>query len=163
MSGPNLTLITELQTLTRRDFPLVDPTLLQPLGSNPLLDGEWLELDTTLYALKRGASGSGVHEGISPNTFVVHTERGRYDTQAIGKTNVLMLGMYEAETVIANTASLVVGSALTVQDVTIGGLTKRGLALKSGSSGGVTVVGFVTKLPGSGKVRFVHFGNQVVF
>lgn len=165
MSGPNFVLISELQTLTRRDFPLVDPTLLQPLGSNPLLDGEFLELATASYALQRASAGvGGTHEGSNANQWPVSTERGRYDTQAIGKTNVLMLGMYEAETTIANLTSLVVGSALTVQDVTIGGQAKRGLAILTGAAGtGVVVVGYVSRLPGGGKVRFVHMGNQKLF
>lgn len=163
MSAPNFVLISELQTLSRRDFPLVDTTILQPTGSNPLLDGEWLEL-TSAYALQRATTGvGGTHEGTNPDEWVVHTERGRYDTQALGKVNILMLGMYEAETQIVNTAGLSIGSPLTVQDVTISALTKRGLALKVASSGGIVVQGYVTRLPGGGKVRFWHPGIQVVF
>ncbi len=152
MAGPNFELVTELQTLTRRDFYLANSALLNPFDSNPVLDGEWLVIDSD-YKLARGSG-----EGTDPNVFPVHTERGRYDTQAIGKVNVLMLGMYEAETKIYDSTSLVVGSPLTVQDVTISALTKRGLKLDASGSGRVRV-GFVTKLL-TGKVRFVHFGNQ---
>lgn len=164
MSGPNFQLITELQTLTRRDFPLADSTLLQPLNSNPLLDGEFLEMNGS-YQLQRAASGvGGTHEGSNALVFPVHTERGRYDTQAVGKTNILMLGMYEAETQVASLTGLSVGDPLTVQDVTYQSLTKRGLAKKVGAGGtGVVVIGYVSRLPGGGKVRFVHFGNQVLF
>ena len=159
MSGPNLTLITELQTLVRRDFGFTDPTLLQPLNANPVVDGEWLELDGS-YKLIRGAPGGTNNEGIQPMVFPLFTERGRYDTQAIGKGTVLMLGMYEAETTILDTTSIVLGSPLTVADVTISSLTKRGLRLEGAVSGRV-IVGFASKLfPGSTKVRFVHFGNQ---
>jgi hypothetical protein len=158
----NFELVTELQTLHRRDFPLADPTILNPLNSNPLLDGEWLEMNSS-YALARGAAGvGGTNEGDNAAVFPIHTERGRYDTQAIGRTNVLMLGMYEADTLVITSAGLVVGDALTVQNVTYLGGTKRGLAKKVAAASGVVVVGFVTKIVGS-KVRFVHLANQKVF
>ena len=163
MSGPNFQLVTELQTLTRRDFTLADSSLLAPLNANPLVDGEFLELNSS-YQLQRASAGTGgTHEGSNPLVFPVHTERGRYDTQAIGKTSVLMLGMYEAETkVITGIGGLNIGDALTVQDITYMGATKRGLAKKVASSA-VVVVGYVSRLPGDGKVRFVHFANQVLF
>lgn len=168
MSGPNFELITELQTLTRRDFPVADPTILQPLGAAPLLDGEWLELDGN-YKLARKpeitghTAVGGTKEGANLLVFPVHTERGRYDTQAIGKVNVLYFGMYEAETKVADLTSLNVGDALTVADLGAGAgayQDKRGLAKKAGSS--VVVVGYVSRLPGGGKVRFVHYANILV-
>ena len=162
MAAPNFTLITELQTLTRRDFPLAtaDAANLAPLAANALVDGEWLELNSS-YQLTRGTG-----EGANPAVYPLFVERGRYDTQAISKVTVLMLGMYEAETIIADTTSMVVGSAITVNDVTIGGVSRRAVKLKSGSSA-VSVVGFVTKTytgaGAGGRVRFVHYGVQYVF
>lgn len=154
MSAPNFTLITELQTLHRRDFPLADITLANPLNSDPLLDGEFLELNAN-YQLQRGATG----EGIWPNVFPVYSERGRYDVQALQKVAVLMLHSYEAETAIYTSAGLVVGSALTVNDVTYQGGSHRGLALASSSSGRV-VVGYVSRIvAGSGVIRFIHYDN----
>lgn len=154
MSGPNFELITELQTLTRRDFYMTDQTLLAPFNANPVVDGEWLVIDTN-YSLIRGTG-----EGTDPNAYPVFTERGRYDTQAIGKANVLMLGMYEAHTKVVDTSGgLALGSPLTVQDVTYQSLTRRGLKLE-GATGGRVRVGYVTKLLDGGFVRFVHFGNQ---
>ena len=148
-SAPNFELVTELQTLTRRDFPLTDPTILGPLGSNPLVDGEWLEIDSN-YHLQRGTTN-----GILA-VYPVHTERGRYDTQAIGKSNVLFLGQFEADTKVVNMTGLSVGSILMVGDVTYMGVTKRGLLLSTGASG-VIEVGYVTKLDAAnGKVRFVR-------
>lgn len=153
MAGPNFELVTELQTLTRRDFT-VGGTILQPYDSNPLVDGEWLELDSN-YSLVRGTG-----EGVSANVFPVHTERGRYDTQSIGKANVLMLGMYEFRTKVYDSTSLVLGSPVTVQDVTYLSATKRGLKLE-GATALRTRVGFVSKLvDGTGWVRIIHFGNQ---
>lgn len=159
MALSNFDLVTELQTVTRRDFPLAAETILKPLSANPLLDGEWLEIDGS-YKLARGAGSGASKEGIVP-AYPVYVERGRTDTQAIGKVTVLMLGMYEAETLIVDTAGpLAVGDALTVQEVSIGGVAKRGLK-KVGAENGRVVVGFVSKISGS-KVRFVHFGYQKV-
>jgi hypothetical protein len=166
MAAPLFTLITELQVCIRRDFPLTDPTILNPLNANPLVEGEWLELDSS-YLLKRGSG-----EGLNAAVFPVHTERGRYDTQAIGKANVIFAGMYEAETLVhpadLSAGGYVIGAPLTVQDVTVGGLTRRGLAL-SGGTDERTVVGFITKFSAAPsassaavQVRFVHFGNQKI-
>lgn len=149
MAGPNFVLITELQMNNRRDFYAADSTLLNPTGANPLVDGEWLELDSS-YKLARG-SGSG-----NLGVFPVHTERGRYDTQSIGKVNVIMLHDFEAETTICDVTGLGVHDKLMVADVTIGGLTKRGLKKSTGAAGTIEV-GYVTKLySGQTKVRFVR-------
>lgn len=163
MAGPNFTLISELQTLTRRDFPPADATLLQPYNGNPLVDGEFLELDGN-YKVARGAAGvGGTHEGDSALVYPLFTEKGRYDTQAIGKSTMLMFGMYEAETSVATVAGLALGDALTVQDVTFQALTRRGLAKKVAAGGtGIVVVGYVSKIL-TGKVRFVHYANQKLF
>jgi hypothetical protein len=153
MPTPNFQLVTEIQTLTRRDFYLADETLLQPFNANPVIDGEWLVLNSD-YKLARGSG-----EGTDPNVFPLFTERGRYDTQAIGKASTLFLGMYEAQTKVIDTTGLVLGSALTVQDVTYQSLTRRGLKLDAAGAGRVRV-GFVSKLSDGGYVRFIHFGNQ---
>jgi hypothetical protein len=154
-------LVSELMTLGRRDFALASSALLNPFNANPVIEGEWLELDSN-YALARGAPGGLNNEGLNGAVFPVHTERGRYDTQVIGKTNVLMLGMFEADTKVADLTGAAVGDALTVQDVTYLGVTKRGLR-KTGAVAGRIVVGYVTKLPGNGIIRFVHFGNHKAF
>ena len=151
MPTPNFNLVTELQTLTRRDFPVADTTALSPTSANPLVDGEFLELNSS-YQLARG-SGTGTALVVFP----VHTERGRYDTQALGKVNVLFAGQYEAETYVVDTTSLVVGSALMVGDVTYGGVAnRRGLKLAVSTG---AIVGYVTRLPGNGLVRYLHMAN----
>lgn len=152
MAEPNFVLVSELQTTQRRDFFMADTTLLNPLATNALLDGEWLELDAN-YKLARGA-GAG-----SPAVFPVHTERGRYDTQALGKANVLFMGEFEVDTKIVNTAALVVGDHLKVGDVTIGGQTKRGVLRATGGVGATTevIVGVVTRLyAGQTKIRMIR-------
>ncbi len=146
--APFLTLITEVLPLNRRDMYMADPTLLNPNNANPLIDGEWVEIDTN-YKLVRGTGNSA-----SP-AFQVFTERGRYDTQAIGKADILFIGGYEAETTVCDLTGLAVGNQLVVADVTVSGLTKRGLKKLPAASGTYNVVGRVTRLPGSGKVRYL--------
>lgn len=151
MSAPNFTLISELLPVQRRDFNLGVSALLDPNNANPLIDGEYLELNGS-YQLIRG-SGAG-----SALSFPVFAERGRYDTQAIGKTVVLFGGFYEAETRVADLTGLSVGDFLVVDDVTVDALTRKGL-LEASGAGRHLVVGQVTRLPGGGKVRFLHTGG----
>lgn len=148
--APNFQLLSAVLPVERRDFTLTDPTILNPNATNPLVDGEWLEMDASTYTIKRGTG-----EGAS-NSWPVFSLRGQYDTQAIQKSTVLFFGGYEAETAIVNTAGLAVGSFLVVADVTIGGLAKRGL-IKAAGAGQHLVQGIVTKLL-TGKVRFLHTG-----
>jgi len=157
MPSPNFELITELQTCLRRDFSLADATLLKPLATLPLVEGEWLELDGN-YKLARGTTAANAA------VFPVHTERGRYDTQAIGKTNVIFAGNYEAETSIIEgvIGTFVVGSAVKTFVITGGANAGRvGIKVCGGAGGkpvsGDVVVGVVTKTSAaSGKVRFLH-------
>jgi len=158
MSAPNFELITELQVTLRRDFPLAVPGILNPMDAQPLVEGEWLELDAN-YLLKRGSVAGG---GVNGAVFPVHTERGRYDTQAVQKANVIFAGQYEAETKIFDTGGTYnPGTELMVDDVTIGGIVRRGL--KPATAGHI-VVGHVSKLTGSGasaKLRFIHGANYM--
>lgn len=146
-TAPYLQLISEVMPIQRRDFYLADTALLNPNNANPILDGEWLELDGS-YKLARGSS-----EQAKP-AWQLFAERGRYDTQAIGKAPVLFIGGYEAETSIADLTGLAVGDALVVQNVTVGGLNKRGLAKLGVGAGAHLLFGYVTRLPGGGKVRY---------
>ena len=149
--GPHMELVTELLPLIRRDFPLVDPTILNPYNVNPLIDGEWLELDGTAYALKRGTGESG------KISWPVFAERGRYDTQAIGKVPVLFAGMFEFDIDFYGAGADAVGAKLAVGDVSFGG-AKKGLILAAGT-GTHTIVGVVTRVM-TGKIRVFHSGYQ---
>lgn len=157
MPTPNFELITPLQEQNRRDFSLADPTLLKPLSALPLVEGEWMELDAN-YKLARGT-------GTSPASFPVHTERGRYDTQAIGKANVIFSGQYEAETSVIEglIGTFVVGHMVKLAAVTAGAHTGR-VGIKICTAGvpvtGDVVVGVVTKVnAATGKVRFLHMST----
>lgn len=158
-TAPFLTLITEVLPVIRRDFYVLTPSLLNPNNANPLLDGEWLQLDSTEYKVARGADGSGVHEAIVPS-WQLFAEKGRFDTQASGKVPLLFLGGYEAESKIADLTSLTVGAALGVQDVTFQSLTRRGLALSAVGAGEHLIFGYVTKVF-TDRVRYWYPGVPV--
>lgn len=151
MAVQNFKLVSEFQTIHRRPFELVTPALLDPTNANPLLDGEYLELDQTTYKMQRGSATPSVVP-----TFCYFAERGRYEVQAIQKGPFLFLGAYEADTLIMDATGLTVGAKLEVGNVTIGTVTKRGLKLATTG----LVVGYVTRLPANNKnfLRFIHCG-----
>ena len=154
----NFKLVSEFQTIHRRSFELTDPDILKPVPGGvkvPLVEGEWLQLDTAYKALR------GTAEAAVPS-FAYFAEQGRYETQAIGKGPLLFLGQYEADTLIMDTAAeatiTAVGQPLIVNDVTIASLARRGLtALPSSPGGTELVVGYVTRLPANnnGYLRFI--------
>jgi hypothetical protein len=140
----NFELVTEVQGLLRRDFPVADRTLVNPNNANPLMDGEFMNLDSS-YKLIRGADGT-----FGMGLFV---ERGRMDVQAIGKVTVLMGGAYEADTRVFLTTSLALGCKLQIKAaITVDDLAKSGLSLYSSGE----IVGYCTRLPANngGKLRF---------
>ena len=144
MSNVNFELVTEVQGLLRRDFTVADRTLVNPTNANPLMDGEFMNLDSS-YKLIRGADG----------TFgmALFAERGRMDVQAIGKVTVLMGGAYEADTRVFTTTSLTLGCKLQIDaSASVDSLTKSGLKLYSSGE----VIGYCTRLPANngGKLRF---------
>lgn len=153
-TAPYMTLITEVLPIQRRNFPLASQAILNPNNANPLLDGEWLELDST-YKLKRGAATPQ-----ATPAWQVWNERGRYDTQAIGQTTVLFIGGYEAETTIVEPTGIAVGDALIVTDVTVGGLTKRGLD-KIGAAATFLIFAYATRVISSTKIRYWVPGTPV--
>ena len=134
-------LVSEFQTLSRRSFPLADPTILRPATSaNPLIMGEWLNL-TTAYTMERGTGT------LSVPSYPYFAEEGRYEVQAIDKGPFLYMGPFEADTMVFDgTLIATVGQALYVGDVTIGSLTRKGLIGVAGATTEVPV-GFVTRLP----------------
>lgn len=147
---------SEFQTIQRRSFELATPAILNPNNANPLVMGEFLQLNT-LYKMARGSA-----DGLLP-AFCYFAEQGRYETQAIGKGPFLYMGPFEADTKIMDTTLeatiTAVGQALMVNDVSIGGVNKRGLsALPAVPAGTEYVVGFVTRLPANnnGYLRFIR-------
>jgi hypothetical protein len=144
----NFTPVTDILPVQRRDFPLADPTLAQPLNAVCLVDGEWMTLNSA-YQLIRASDilTLGAHQpagaGFPPRSFPLFAERGRYDVQAMSlvKMPVLWRGDYKIAT------------------ISFGGRNFTGLVGHGALSGGDTdpVVGYVTRLPSSngGQLRFI--------
>lgn len=144
-------LVSEFVEIHRRPFELADPTLLDPTIANPLVIGEFLELDTA-YKMGRGTA--------NPSTipsYCFFAERGRFETQAIQKGPMLYMGSYEADTKVMTATGLGVGDALEVADVSFGGQTRRGLVKATTGH----VVGRVTRLPANngGFLRYIRVEN----
>lgn len=142
-------LVSEFQTIHRRSFELDEPAILNPVSASPLVEGEFLELTTTTYKMKRGTATPALVP-----SFAYFAEQGRYETQALGKGPFLYLGPYEADTMIMDAASLAVGDALEVTTVAFGTINRR--ALVKYTSG--FKVGYVTRMPteNRGYLRFIH-------
>lgn len=129
MAGPNFDIISGLEYTDRRDYNLVDPTILNPTSLNPLVDGEWLELDAA-QKLKRGTSLLAANEAANALTFPVWAETGRWDTQTIQKVPVIRWAYFEARTALVDNTNCVVGTPLIVKDIVFKGVAgRRGLAI----------------------------------
>lgn len=140
MAVPYFELITGAELTERRDYQLDDITQLDPVGANPIVEGEWLELNPSTKKLRRNT-------GFLNNWFSGQFwgERGRTDIRAINKLPIILWGNYEAYTkVFHNIAGAnkptTLGQKLTVNDVTVDGLTRKGLYVPS-ASGQYMIVG----------------------
>lgn len=147
-------LISEFTPIFRRSFEIatVDgagTNITNPNSLNPLVLGEFLEFNAS-YQLVRGTGN-----GATGPSFAIFGERGRTDVQAIKKAPTLFLGNYEAQTKVFDGTGLVQNCALMVNDVTYGGLTRRGLKLHAG---GAKIAGYLTRLPANnnGYLRFIR-------
>ena len=146
----NFRLVTPVERVDRKDMNLADRTLIVPSNANPLLDGEWLEYDAAKKAIRAGGNTLA---------WAVWAERGRSDTQALGKAPVLYMGTYEADTLIFDAAALAHGDPLMIDDVTIGTLTKSGLMKHGG--GAQLVIGYVTRLPAINGAKLLHMEDNI--
>jgi hypothetical protein len=170
----NFTPVTDILPVQRRDFPLADPTLAQPLNAICLIDGEWLTLNSAYQAIRAtDITSVGAYQpagaAFPPRSFPLFSERGRYDTQAMSMTKmpILWRGDYEFDTRIFDAVATVHGGAaitapmqpLKVATITFGGRSFTGLVGHGALSGGDTdpVVGYVTRLPSAngGQLRFI--------
>lgn len=161
----NLSPVSDILPMTRRDFPMADPTLANPLNPVALIDGEWVTLNTS-YQIQRPMSIAAAGNGATVRSFVLWAEKGRYDVQANSgrKTPVIWLGEAEWDTrVFDATASYGAGAAITtvlqplkVYSVSIGGVKYSGLVGSGGASDPDPIVGYVTRLPANngGQLRF---------
>lgn len=141
-------LVSEFQTIHRRPFELADPTILNPTNANPLIDGEFLQLNSA-YQMARGTD----NPALVPS-FGYFAEQGRYEVQAIKKGPFLYMGWYEADTTVMLATGITLGAPLEVANVSIGGVNKRGLVLRTTGF----IVGYATRLPATngGYLRFIR-------
>jgi hypothetical protein len=160
--GAHFDLITPFQMLDRRSMTVAggaDGNILDPDNARPLIDGEWLQPDG-LGAMVRGGTGHATNdEPATVPQYVYVAERGRYETQGLGKGPFLWIGDFEADTLVwagapgttSENPPTTVGQPLEVRNVVFtGGIIRRGFALcQSGSF----VVGFVTRLPANNANR----------
>ena len=162
--------VSDINPIHRRDFPLSDSTLSNPLNAVALVDGEWMKLDNTagpsFGKLVRAADIATPGDVATTVSFPLFAERGRYDVQAIAdrKMPVLFLGQYEFNTRIFDATAVVgSGAAITamlqpvkVATITIGGRNYVGL-VGSTYSDNDAIVGYVTRLPSGngGQLRFM--------
>lgn len=128
---------------------MTNTALLNPTNANPLEMGEWVMLTAGALTVVRS-------DGSLPS-WVNFTEKGRSDTQALGKITTLFLGGYEAETLIYTFAGLATGTALKCD----AGLTYGGIANRSGliaHAGGVDlIIGYVMQVTAATSyMRFIQ-------
>jgi hypothetical protein len=159
--------VSDILPVQRRDFGLADKTLADPHGANPLVDGEWMVIDSN-YRAAAAASRASAGTAATQTSYVCFAEAGRYDVQSSAerKLPILFMGSYEADTRIFDAAAVIgsgaaittVGQPLKVATVTLSGLVKVGLVGHGGAADAHPIVGRVTRLPASnsGKLRFVR-------
>jgi hypothetical protein len=170
----NFTPVSDILPVQRRDFPLADPTLAQPLNAIVLIDGEWLTLNSNYQVVRTtDITTVGAYQPAGapfpPRSFPLFAERGRYDVQALSSSKVPILwrGDYEFDTRIFDATAVVHGGAaitapmqpLKAATITFGGRNFSGLVGHGLLSGGDTdpIVGYVTRLPANngGQLRFI--------
>lgn len=162
----NFTPVSDVLPIQRRDFPLADAALANPLNSVALVDGEWMTLNSS-YQIVRASNIASVGARASVRSFPLFAERGRYDVQALSSTKmpILWRGEYEFDTRIFDaTVALGSGAAITapmqglkVATIAFGGRNFTGLVGHGGAADTDPVVGYVTRLPASngGQLRFI--------
>ena len=153
-----MTLITEFQGLIKRDFATgLD---LSPTAAIPLLDGEFMGTRATagfeaevVRVGNANAAAAVVDTQCAPYpSWAVTTERGRYDTQAIGKVTVLFAGGYEADFRVwdlDDNAAFTVGTAIHAGNANPnlgdGNTPARGMLTTNGAVASDLIVGWCTR------------------
>jgi hypothetical protein len=161
--------VSSLVLVERRDYPLADPQLANPVNALALIEGEWLTL--VKGRLVRASNIAQQGDPALALSFPLWAERGRYDIQAIAgsKVPILFMGQYEADTRVFDAAAVVAQGAAITRDVqplkaatiTVGGRSYCGLVGHGGAADPAPVVGHVTRLPAQngGRLRFRSGGR----
>lgn len=143
---------TDWSRLARPALSIADRDLLNPQVESPkvpLMDGEFLT-ENSEYKLIRASEVTPVRPA-----YALIEWRGSFETSVSGKVAVLRGGTYEADTIVFDSTSLALHSALMVGSCTVGGLTRSGLVLRTSTN---FIIGYVTKLPAinGGRLRFIQ-------
>ena len=139
----NFELVTVVQNCLRRDFVVADRTLIDPTNANPLMDGEFMNIDANYKIIR------GINQSVG---YALFAERGRYDVQTIGKSPILFMGGYEANTRVFTPGGITHGCALEISAAVSLDGTKSGLKVWAAGP----IIGYVTRLPANngGRLRF---------
>jgi len=172
-----MTLVTEFQGLVKRDFATgID---LSPTAAIPLLDGEFLAMSTTAATQGQLVRVANLAVGVADGdcctfpTYAVSTERGRYDTQAIGKATVLFGGFYEADFRVwdlTDNGNIAVGDHMVVgncnPDLGDAATPARSMLTTNGRAASDVVVGWCTRAPSNagnaGSIIRVYVGGFAI-
>lgn len=162
----NLEPCTDVLQIWRKDLPLADKNLADPLNAVALVDGEWMVLNSS-YQWARASDIASLGNAATVRSFVSFLERGRSDRLGMAdrKQTCLFRGEYETDTRIYD-AAVAIGSGaaittvmqpLKVATIAIGTRNYSGLVGHGGSADTAPVVGYVTRLPSAngGKLRFI--------
>jgi hypothetical protein len=158
--------LSDILHTQRRDYPLADPNLADPLNSLALIDGEWLVLNAD-FKLVRAADIAAAGNLAASTSWVNFMERGRYDRRALSQTKntIIQLGDYIADTRIYDASATYGGAGvvidtvmqpLKVASIDIGGKIVCGLVGHGGAADTDPIVGRVLRLPANngGKLMF---------
>ena len=159
--------VSDINPIHRRDFPLADPTLANPTNALALVDGEWMNLNSSAK-LVRATDVTTLGAVAAAVCWPLFAEKGRYDVQAMAerKMPVLLLGQYEFETRIFDVAANINGAGnaalntmlqpVKAMTIAIGGRNYTGLVGSSYTDNGL-IVGYVTRIPSAngGRLRFI--------
>ena len=137
----------DLSMLFRKPLEVADTGLLDPTSTSPvsLIDGEFVQINAS-YKWARASD-------LTQLSYVSIEDRGDFGVQASRKLSVLFIGGYEADTIVFDAGLTTLGAPVMHGNVTIGGLTRRGLIAQTSTN---LVIGYVTRTAATngGRLRF---------
>tara|TARA_Y100000034_G_C6834459_1_gene376982 strand:- start:421 stop:885 length:465 start_codon:yes stop_codon:yes gene_type:complete len=143
-------LVTHVNSVHRRDFPVNDTDLLVPTESDALVHGEWMTLNSSEELVRASSS--------DPNAYMLFTPKGSTDAQSLGKVAVIMSRDFEVDTDMYDPepgADYAVGGRVGINQVSIDGVTRSVFARIEDLAATDYVWGVITKAETSGVLR-VH-------
>jgi len=160
-------------TLTTHDLPYTNGTgetgvqVFNPLSARPLIEGEWLQYDSTQgswFATRGGLNSASPGTPANEGTVMAWPhwlERGRFDAQTRQYAHLLKgPAGFSFRTRVCDSTGLAVGDLVSVWDIDLGdGVVRRGLA--AATSGGIWAVGVVERVFGTNDIA-VYFNPTYI-